>query len=463
MKNGLDQQQLFAGEAEQSIVAALFGDCCTEVYDRLCVKVKSEDFYFPQYRVVFDAFGELIARDICPDSTTLATYIKSSKGYSDFVRDAISDASATPFSLENIEAYAEAVVEKSRARQINKQLSEIGSRTSLVGGQITSQDLLREIEAVSLNFEARVDEVELFAGPAHLLQKTIERLQHIQDGDLVGVKTGIDELDEKLGGLMPGDLVIVAGRPSMGKTAFALSIAAQHGIRSVENGALAPLVTVFSLEMGTEALGCRFLSNIGRVDHDRLRKAKLLDDDWTLLTLAMQRYQDGNIEVDCDPTLTPAILRGKLRLLKRKRNQDISLVIVDYLQLMDSDSRREGNRNEQVTEISRNLKKIAKEFGCPVIALSQLNRSVESRADKRPMMSDLRESGAIEQDADVILMMYRDEYYNPDSPHKGVAEIIAAKARAGGVGMVPSIFQGEYQRFENIDSGTYSYDKRYAN
>lgn len=463
---GTPQANYFALEAEQSIVAALFSEQSAEAYDRLVLGVKADDFYYEHHKVIFQAYGVLVERGVKADAITLATHIKSSEGFDHRVEDAVANALSVPFSMANIEAYAEAVAEKARARQLHIRLTEINRRTSQVGGAFTSKDLLREIESVGMAFGEDERTNELLRPPSDLMGAAIERLEHLQNGDIVGVKTGIEGLDEKLGGLMPGNLVIVAGRPSMGKTAFALNIAIEHGIRNVqeptdETSIESPVIAVFSLEMSNTQLGFRCIANIGSIDHDRLRKAELTEQDWNKLPYALGKYERSAIHTDFDATLTPSVLRSKLRLLKRKLKRDISLVVVDYLQLMSGDNAHYSNRNEEVTDISRNMKRIAKEFSCPVIALSQLNRALEQRADKRPMMSDLRESGAVEQDADIILFLYRDEYYNPDSSYKGIAEVIAAKARDGGTGTVPAEFIGEHQRFRSMSHGAHSYESKY--
>lgn len=468
--SSLQDDTLFAKDAERSIVAALFSDSETsaEAFDRLNVLIKAEDFYFGDHRLVFNAFAELVELDQRPDPVVLATYLKSLPSYTESVRQSIVDATSTAYAIENIEAYGQAVLEKSKARRIRKSLDDLSKKTARVGGGISAKDILREVDAVSMEFDDSSTDIELLQPTTHLLAKTVERLTAIDSGGVAGASYGIDKLDERLGMMMPGDLVIVAGRPGMGKSVFAQNALLKNCVNGpapagVATEDLPGLGVIFSLEMGTEKLGFRMLSSIGQINHDHLRKAKLDDQEWTRLTHAINKYESSDIRADTDATLTPAIMRSKLRMLVRKTKRKLSLIVVDYLQLMDVDRKGGGeNRNAEITVISRNLKKLAKEFQCPVMALSQLNRGVEQRADKRPLMSDLRESGAIEQDADVIILLYRDEYYNPDSDAVGIAEINAAKARDGGVGIVPAQFIGEYQQFRDLNTNAHSYDGKYG-
>jgi replicative DNA helicase len=259
---------------------------------------------------------------------------------------------------------------------------------------------------------------------------------------VTGVPSGYHDLDEKTAGMQPGDLLIVAGRPSMGKTSLALNIAEHVAI--VEQ---AP-VAVFSMEMGAEQLAMRVLCSVGRLDAQKVRTGRLTEDDWTRLTQAMAKMKQARLYIDETPALNPLELRSRARRLSRQYG-GLGLIVVDYLQLMSASSSGE-NRTTEISEITRSLKSLAKELGCPVLALSQLNRTVEQRTDKRPVMSDLRESGAIEQDADVIIFIYRDEVYRPDTPDKGVAEIIIAKQRNGPIGTVRLTFLGQYTKFENF-------------
>jgi replicative DNA helicase len=274
----------------------------------------------------------------------------------------------------------------------------------------------------------------------------IDELYHREGNtDVTGVPTGFTDLDKMTSGLQGGDLVIVAGRPSMGKTSLAMNIA-EHV--AIEQGIP---VAVFSMEMGAVQLAMRMLGSVGMLDQHRMRTGKLLADDWPRVTHAVQRMQDAQLYIDETPALSSVEVRARARRLARQCGK-LGLIVIDYLQLMGASSSGE-NRATEISEISRSLKALAKELDCPVIALSQLNRSLEQRPNRRPVMSDLRESGAIEQDADLILFIYRDEVYNPDSPDKGTAEIIIGKQRNGPIGTVRLTFQGSSTRFLNFASG----------
>jgi len=284
---------------------------------------------------------------------------------------------------------------------------------------------------------------------APLLSGALERIEELYNtgGDITGLTTGFIDLDRMTSGLQSSDLVIVAGRPSMGKTSFAMNL--------VENAALASdrPIMVFSMEMPAEQLVIRMLSSLGRIDQSRVRTGKLEQDDWPKLSSATEKLKDTQIFIDDTPALTPTELRSRVRRLVREQG-DLGMIMVDYLQLMRVAGSSEG-RTAEISEISRSLKALAKEFKVPVVALSQLNRALEQRPNKRPVNSDLRESGAIEQDADVIMFIYRDEVYNEDSPDQGVAEIIIGKQRNGPIGTCRLSFQGLFTRFENLARSDY--------
>jgi replicative DNA helicase len=286
-----------------------------------------------------------------------------------------------------------------------------------------------------------------------LLSEVVERIDELYhregDTDVTGVPTGFTDLDRMTSGMQAGDLVIVAGRPSMGKTSLAMNIA-EHV--AIEQGLP---VAVFSMEMGAVQLAMRMLGSVGMLDQHRMRTGKLLADDWPRVTHAVQKMQDAQMYIDETPALSSVEVRARARRLARQCGK-LGLIVIDYLQLMGASSAGE-NRATEISEISRSLKALGKELECPVIALSQLNRSLEQRPNKRPVMSDLRESGAIEQDADLILFIYRDEVYNPDSPDKGTAEIIIGKQRNGPIGTVRLTFQGSSTRFLNFAGGSASY------
>ena len=287
-------------------------------------------------------------------------------------------------------------------------------------------------------------------GMAPLLTGALERIEELYNtgGDITGLTTGFIDLDKKTSGLQPSDLVIVAGRPSMGKTAFAMNLVENASAHTEKP------ILVFSMEMPAEQLVVRMMSSLGKIDQSRLRTGKLQQDDWPKLSSAMAKLKETTIFIDDTPALTPTEVRARARRLSREHG-DLAMIMVDYLQLMRVAGAAEG-RTAEISEISRNLKAIAKEFRCPVVALSQLNRSLEQRPNKRPVNSDLRESGAIEQDADVVMFIYRDEVYHEDSPDKGVAEIIIGKQRNGPIGTCRLAFQGEFTRFENLARDDYA-------
>jgi len=307
----------------------------------------------------------------------------------------------------------------------------------------TSKEVLDEAEQAIFTIADERPETEGPVAVNSLLSKAAERIDELSQlkGGITGLSTGYTELDKMTSGWQKSDLVIVAGRPSMGKTAFAMNLVEE----AVLNNPLP--VLVFSLEMPAESLIFRMLSSIGRINQSKLRNGDLSDEDWRGFNSAFEKLKDTKLFIDDSPGLSPMDMRSRVRRLKREHG-DVGMVVIDYLQLMQIKGTSE-NRTGEISEISRSLKLLAREFKCPVIALSQLNRSLEQRPNKRPVMSDLRESGAIEQDADVITFIYRDEVYNEDSPEKGVAEIIIGKQRNGPIGTLRLSFLGEFTRFEN--------------
>ena len=357
-------------------------------------------------------------------------------------------------SASNIRRYAEIVRERAILRQLVTAGDEIaGSAFNPLGRD--PKQLLDEAEAkVFAIAESGFRHQSGFQHINPLLTQVVERIQELHDrdnpSDITGVPTGYHDLDGRTSGLQPGDLLIVAGRPSMGKTSFALNIGEHVAIE------VGLPVAVFSMEMGGTQLAMRMLSSVGRLDAHRVRTGRLNDDEWSRLSYALGKMHEAPLYIDETPALNPIDLRARARRLHRQCGK-LGLIIIDYLQLMSSANQGSSeNRATEISEISRSLKGLAKELGVPVIALSQLNRSLEQRPNKRPVMSDLRESGAIEQDADVIMFIYRDEVYNPDTPDKGTAEIIIGKQRNGPIGTVRLTFMGEYTRFENFaNPGTY--------
>lgn len=344
--------------------------------------------------------------------------------------------------VANILAYADIVRDRSVTRQLLDVASHIAESVFKSEGQ-SSQELLDQAER---KIFAIAEQHVVHQGPANikeLLAKAIDRVDTLYHSDdpITGLSTGYQDLDHMTAGLQPADLVIVAGRPSMGKTTFAMNMA-EHAVLHTGKPVL-----VFSMEMPGESLAMRTISSLGRIDQHRLRTGKLQEEDWPRIHSTVSLLSNTPLFIDDTPALTPSELRARARRLAREVGQ-LGLIVIDYLQLMQGSGSRE-NRTAEISEISRALKTLAKELNVPIIAASQLNRGLEQRADKRPVMSDLRESGAIEQDADVILFIYRDEVYNEDSREKGVAEIIIAKQRNGPIGKVKLTFLGQYTRFEN--------------
>ena len=357
-------------------------------------------------------------------------------------------AANTP-SAANIRRYAEIVRERAVLRHLVVAGDEIATDALNPLGRDAKELLDTAEQKVFAIAEMGARSQQGFVHINPLLTQVVERIQELHDRDnpseITGVPTGFTDLDSKTSGLQPGDLIIVAGRPSMGKTAFALNIAEYVAVD------VGLPVAVFSMEMGGTQLAMRMLASIGRLDSHRVRTGRLTDDEWSRLTYALGKLHEAPMHIDETGGMNPTDLRGRARRLKRQVGK-LGLIVIDYIQLMGT-TRQGENRATEVSEISRSLKALARELEVPIIALSQLSRKVEERTDKRPMMSDLRESGAIEQDADVILMMYREEYYKPDTPDKGMAEVIIGKQRNGPTGTVNLAFLGEYTRFENLARG----------
>ncbi|MBK7518802.1 MAG: replicative DNA helicase [Gammaproteobacteria bacterium] len=438
-------------EAEQSLLGGLM--LSNEAWDRVMELVTEADFYRHEHRLIFAALAALAAASHPFDVITLSEYLNGkdeldSVGGLPYLGDLVRN---TP-SAANVQAYALIVRERSTMRQLIAAATEISTLNFNPEGR-TGAELLEEAERRIMEIgENRVQR----GGPEavnELLRRAVDRIDALYDSKskITGQSTGFIDLDDRTSGLQRADLVIVAGRPSMGKTAFAMNL--------VENAVLKQdrPVLVFSMEMPAESLIIRMLSSIGRIDQHRLRNGQLLQEDWPRLTAAVSTLKDRPLFIDDTAALSPGELRSRARRLKREHG-DLALIMVDYLQLMQVPGSKEGRVNE-VSEISRTLKAIAKEFNCPMVALSQLNRALEQRPNKRPVMSDLRESGSIEQDADVIAFIYRDEVYHEDTPDKGVAEIIIGKQRNGPIGTVRLAFIKEFTRFENLANSSYAYDQ----
>ncbi len=411
----------------------------------------ASDFYRPQHQLIFEAMQALADDDEPLDAVTVSEKLQQTGmldragGLTCLAEIVDSTPGAT-----NILAYARIVRERSTLRQMIGAANSIAEMAFAPQGKDVSAVLDLAEQAVFRISEGRLRD----GGPEKvndLLVNAVQRVNELFESGsaLTGLSTGFDDLDRKTAGLQKADLVIVAGRPAMGKTSFAMNIA-EHAAMSAKGAVL-----VFSMEMPSEQLIMRMLAGLGRIDFSRLRTGKLKDEDWSRFTAAVAQLKDKELFIDDTPALTPNELRSRARRVARMSKYGIALIVVDYLQLMRTAQEAE-NRVNEISEISRSLKSIAKELRCPLIALSQLNRGLEQRADKRPMASDLRESGAIEQDADLILFIYRDEVYNEASAAKGTAEIIIGKQRNGPIGTVRLAFNGALTKFENLASDIYN-------
>ncbi len=431
-------------EAEQSVLGGLLLD--NAAWDRIADFVSAEDFYRYDHRLIFQHIVRLINSARPADVITVFESLSSAAKAEEVGGISYLNALAqnTP-SAANIRRYAEIVRDRGVLRKLITVADDISGAAFNPQGKEVKQMLDEAESKIFAIAEEGARGSQGFQEIQPLLTQVVERIDELYNrdnqNDITGVPTGFVDLDRMTSGLQPGDLVIVAGRPSMGKTAFSVNIGENV---AVDSGLP---VAIFSMEMGGAQLAMRMLGSVGRLDQHRLRTGRLNDEDWPRLTHAIQKMNEAQIFIDETPALSSIELRARSRRLARQCGK-LGLIIVDYLQLMSANSPGE-NRATEISEISRNLKGLAKELNCPVIALSQLNRSLEQRPNKRPVMSDLRESGAIEQDADLILFIYRDEVYNPDSPDKGMAEIIIGKQRNGPIGSVRMTFLGQYTKFEN--------------
>ena len=432
-------------EAEQSVLGGLLLD--NSSWDRIADRLAGEDFYRHDHRLIFQHVSRLIEQSRPADAITVFEALQISGKAAEAGGLAYLNALAqnTP-SAANIRRYAEIVRERAVLRRLVSVGEEVAASALNPQGRDAKQILDEAESKVFQIAEQGARDRGGFVKLEPLLVRVVERIQELFEranpSDVTGVPSGFTDLDAKTAGFQEGDLIIIAGRPSMGKTALALNIGQHVAID------LGMPVAVFSMEMGAEQLAMRLLGSVGRIDAHRLRTGRLTDEDWPKLSEAMERMHAAPLHIDETPALNALELRARARRMAREYGK-LGLIIVDYLQLMSASSVGE-NRATEISEISRSLKSLAKELRVPVVALSQLNRTVEQRTDKRPVMSDLRESGAIEQDADVILFIYRDEVYNPDSPDKGIAEIILGKQRNGPIGRVQLRFGGEHTRFDNL-------------
>jgi len=436
-------------QAEQAVLGGLMLD--NEGWDKVAEHVSEEDFYRKEHRYIFRAISQLAAKMDPFDVVTVSEMLET-MGEIDTVGGLAYVgmlAKDTP-TAANIDSYAKIVRDRSVLRQLIHVGTTISGSAFNTEGQETSQLLENAERQVFEIAEQQQRGKSGFIPVRSLLAKAVDKIESLyeQDNPITGVSTGFTDFDEMTSGLQASDLVIVAGRPSMGKTTFAMNLAENVAIKAKKP------VAVFSMEMPGDQLAMRMMSSLGRIDQHKVRTGKLDDDEWPRMTSAINLLAETQLFIDDTAALTSTEVRSRSRRLMREHGQ-LGLIVLDYLQLMQSPSSGE-NRTQQISDISRNLKALAKELNVPVVALSQLNRNLEQRPNKRPVMSDLRESGSIEQDADVIVFIYRDEVYNEDSPDKGVAEIIIGKQRNGPIGTSRLTFLGQYTRFENYTG--YQYD-----
>ena len=437
-------------QAEQSVLGGLMLD--NHTWDSIADKVVEIDFYRRSHQLIFRKIEELAEKQIPFDVITLSDALKVIGELENVggLAYLIMLAKDTP-SAANITAYANIV----RERSVLRQLIHIGTQISDSAFNTEGRDTAELLE----NAERQVFQIAEqrqrgqsggFIPIKSLLANAVDKIETLfeQEGAITGAGTGFTDFDELTSGLQPADLIIVAGRPSMGKTTIAMNMAENIALKGNKP------VAVFSMEMPGDSLAMRMMSSLGRIDQHKVRTGKLDDDDWPRLTSAINLLAGTQLFIDDSPALSPTEVRARARRLAREHGQ-LGLIVVDYLQLMQSPSSGD-NRVQQISDISRGLKALAKELNVPVVALSQLNRNLEQRPNKRPVMSDLRDSGAIEQDADLIVFVYRDEVYNEDSPDKGIAEIIIGKQRNGPLGTVRLTFLGQYTRFENFTGPSYS-------
>jgi replicative DNA helicase len=435
-------------EAEQSLIGGLMLDA--QAWDKIADVVTAEDFYRKDHRLIFSAIANLVEAGSPCDVVTVSEFLDKrgeleAAGGLEYLATL---ANETP-GAANARAYAGILRDRAIERSLINVGNEIAGSAFATDGRSAS-DLVDEAER--LVFEIAEQGARGRAGFKSLKQilpEAVDRIDvlHQSDGDITGIPSGYTEFDKLTAGLQAGDLIIVAGRPSMGKTTLAVNIAENAAI-----GAKVP-TAIFSMEMPSQQLAFRMISSLGRVDQSHLRTGRFPDEDWSRINTAVQLMSDAPLFIDDTPGMSPTEIRARARRLQREHG--LGLIVVDYLQLMQVPGNKE-NRATEISEISRNLKALAKELSLPVIALSQLNRSVEQRTDKRPVMSDLRESGAIEQDADMIIFIYREEVYNQDTPRKGIADISIAKQRNGPIGDFPLTFVGRYTKFENWVPDTYA-------
>lgn len=458
----IEKQLPHSTEAEQAVLGGLM--LANDSFESVAGIITADDFYSQDHRLIFRAMGQLAANERPFDLLTLSEALKEGGdldaiGGDDYLVELVTN---TP-SAANLPAYAQIVLERAIVRQLISASTEIAQKGLTPSGWDSAR-LLAEAEQKLTEIMENRPKKGGFQRINDLLKEAVERIDQLyaSEGDITGLSTGFADLDEKTSGWQNADLVIIAGRPSMGKTAFAMNMVEHAAIHQKRP------VLVFSLEMPANQLITRMISSLGKIDQTAMRSGNLSEGDWPRLSNAVQRLKDLPLFIDDTPGISPLEMRNRIRQLIRERREVLrdtreqgmesselehlatpALIMVDYLQLMSATIPGDG-RVQEISQISRELKTIAREFSCPVIALSQLSRNVEQRPNKRPINSDLRESGAIEQDADVICFIYRDEVYHEETKDKGIAEIIIGKQRNGPIGTCRLAFLGKYTRFENL-------------
>ena len=435
-------------EAEQAVIGGLMLD--NDAWDQITDRLSEEDFYKTEHQLIYKAQMVLVTRHQPLDVLTISEYLKEIQQLDDAGGEIylFELARSTP-TAANIKAYADIVRERSILRQLLRVAGDIADSAFAPEGRLTTElldDAERKVFAIAEQQHRGTGPV----GISNIFETAMARVHELtrSKGGITGLSTGFVDLDNMTSGLQPADLIIVAGRPSMGKTIFGINIAETATLNGDKP------VLVFSMEMPAEAIAMRLMSSLGSIEQSKIRNGDLGDGDWPRITGVLGQLSESKLFVDDTPALTPSEVRARARRLVREHG-DLGLIVIDYLQLMRIGGRVE-NRTTEISEISRSLKALAKELNTPVIALSQLNRSLEQRSDRRPVMSDLRESGAIEQDADLILFIYRDEVYNPETSEKGKAEIIIGKQRNGPIGRIALTFKGALMRFDNFQDNRYA-------
>ncbi len=428
-------------EAEQSLLGGLMLD--NAAWDKVADLIVASDFYRKDHRLIFAGIAELAETSNPCDVVTLSELLDN--------RDELEASGGLEYlamlsnetpGAANVRAYARILRERSTLRSLISAGNQISGSAFATDGRSAS-DLVDEAERLVFEIAEKGSRGQVgFRHLKSILPDAVDRIDllHQSGGNITGIPTGFTEFDKLTAGLQAGELIVIAGRPSMGKSTLAVNIAENAAI-----GAKVP-TAIFSMEMPSQQLAFRMISSLGRVDQTHLRTGNFPDEDWSRINTAVQLMSDAPIFIDDSASLSPTEIRARARRLKREHG--LGLIVVDYLQLMQVHGSTE-NRATEISEISRSLKALAKELELPIIALSQLNRSVEQRTDKRPVMSDVRESGAIEQDADLIVFIYREEVYNQDTPRKGIADISIAKQRNGPIGDFPLTFVGRFTKFEN--------------